>query len=107
MEGGAGDLGGEAAYVVGNVEVESVGAGALDLDIFGVWAKGLEFGGEVEGDFGLVGAAEDLGLEGASSKLSQVFGLNVLEIDEYDVGFHVAGDRFGADGRCGAGGVTT
>jgi hypothetical protein len=82
-------------YVVGDVEIESVGASSLDLDIFGVWTKGLEFGGEVERDFGLVGAAEDLGFEGAPPKLSQVFGLNVLEIDKYDVGFHVAGDQFG------------
>jgi hypothetical protein len=83
------------------VEVEGVGAGALNSDVLGVWAKGLEFGGEVERDFGLVRAAEDLGFEWAPSKLSQIFGLNVLEIDKYDVGFQVASVRFGTDGRCG------
>jgi hypothetical protein len=31
----------------------------------------------------------------ASAEGSQVFGLNVLEVDEDDVRFHVAGDQFG------------
>ena len=103
VEGGSRDLGGEPAYVIRDVEIESVGAGALNPDVFGVRAKGLEFGGEVEWDFGLVRAAEDLGFEGAPSKLSQVFGLNVLEVDQDDVRFQVGGDRFGADATCGVG----
>jgi len=56
----------------------------LDPDVFGVQAKGLKFGGEVEWNFGLVRAAEDLGFEWSPAKLSQVFGLNVLEVDQYD-----------------------
>ena len=101
VEGGAGEFSGQAADVVGDVEIQGVGAGALDPDVFGVRAKGLEFGGEVERDFGLVRAAEDLGFERASAKLSQIFGLNVLEVDKYDAGFQVAVVRFDADDRCG------
>lgn len=100
VEGGAGELSGKAAYVIGDVEVEGVGAGSLDADVFGVRAKGLEFGGEVERDFGLGGAAEDHGFIRACSKLSQVFGLNVLEVYEDEVRFQMAGDRFDADGTC-------
>jgi len=87
-EGGSRELSGEATYVISDVEIQSVGAGALNPDVFCVWSKGLEFGGEVERDFGLVRAAEDLGLEWVPTKLSQVFGLNVFEVDEDDVGIH-------------------
>ncbi len=70
----------------------------MNPDVFGVWAKGLEFGGEVERDFGLVGAAEDFRFERASAKLGQVLGLNVLEIDKDDVCFQMAVVWFDAEG---------
>ena len=94
-------LGGEAADVVGDVEIEGVAAGALDADVFGIRPEGLKLGGEVKWDFGLVGSAKDLGLEGASAQRSQVLGLNVLEVDKDDARFQLAGDRFGADGTPG------
>lgn len=52
----------------------------------------------MEGDFGLVSAAENFRFEWASAKLGQVLGLNVLEIDEDAVCFQVAVIRFGAEG---------
>src|SRR5262245_42299135 len=91
IESGVGMVGGEAHDVVRNVEVEGVGAGALDTDVLRLRPEGLEFGGSVEWDLVLVGPTEDLGYEGASLKVSQGFGLNVLEVDEDDVRFHGAG----------------
>ena len=73
------------------MEVERIGAAAVDSHVFGgVWSKALKLGGKVEGDFGLVGPAEDLDFERRASKLGQVFGLNVLEVDEDDIRFHVS-----------------
>ena len=101
MKVGGGILGGQSANVVGDVEIEGVGAGALDADVFGVWSEGLEFGGKVEGHFGLVGAAEDLGFEWPPTERSQVLGLNVLEVDKDDVRFQAVDDRFGGDSTSG------
>ena len=44
-------LGGEAADVVGDVEIEGVAAGALDSDVFGIRPEGLKLGSEVKWDF--------------------------------------------------------
>lgn len=91
MESGARQLGGEATNVIGDMEVESVSARARNPDILSVWPKGLEFGRQFERDFGLVCSAEHLCDETAPAKLREVLGLNVLEIDQDYVRFHVAG----------------
>ncbi len=90
IERGAGGFRRKATYVVGDVEIESVVASALDANVLGVWPQGLKLVGEVEGYFGLVGPAKNADLEGAAAKAGQILGLNIFEIDKDEVGIHSA-----------------
>ena len=90
----AGSLGGQAADVVSDVEIERVAAAALDQHQFGIGSDRQQGGDQAGWNFRLVGSAKDLDLAGATTKRRQVLRLNVLEVYEDDVRFHAANNRF-------------
>ncbi len=88
VESGVRVLGGEEADIIRDVKVQGVLACALDANVIGSGTEFLELVGEVEWDFALVRTAKHCDLEWGAAEVCQVLWLNVLEVDEYEVGFH-------------------
>jgi hypothetical protein len=68
------------------MEIKSVSSVAIDLYVLDIWAEGLEGASHLERDLGLVGAHEHLYLVGTGTQQSHVLGLNVLEVNQNEMG---------------------
>ena len=81
----------QSADVVRNVHVDGVLAGARDLHVFGVCTQRLHGVHQLEGDssLGLGGADKHLYAELASGERGEAVGLDVFEIDQDVVSWHV------------------
>src|SRR4029079_15527930 len=88
VETGAGSLRDQPADIVSDVEVERIPSAAIDMDVFSIRPEGLQGTNDVEWNLGLVGTHEHLNSEGPTVQCTNVFLLNVLEINKHKAVFH-------------------
>jgi len=72
------------------MEIKGVAPVSFNLYVLSVWSEGLEGASHLKRDLGLVGPDEYLDLVLTETQYAHVLGLNVLEINENEIGLQTA-----------------
>ena len=81
-------LDGEYADVVGNVEIESIGAPGFQEHVLGIRSQSVKRCRKSNRNFRLARAQEQFDFEMAATKQRELLGLDVLVVYEHKVGRH-------------------
>src|SRR5689334_13603600 len=79
----------QPADIIGDVEVKRVASTAINLNVLSIGPERLERAGRLHRDLCLLGAEEHLDAVFAAGQQADVFGLNVLEVNQHEIGFQL------------------